>query len=369
MEKGQQIEFDLKSNFTFIKELGSGGTGKTYLLHDNTTDTLFAFKKFSPIEGNNREECYRRFIDEIKILTHISHPNIVRIYTHYLYPSQLTGFLQMEYIEGNDFNEFIPTKTFTLEDVFISCIDAFCYLETKHILHRDIRPANILITSTNQVKIIDFGFGKEMCNTNDDNSVVLNWDVLEYPNDISKNVYDNITEIFFLGELFKKKIGDSKFTYNNIIKKMTQTNRENRYSSFSEIKNEINKSIYSLTKFTDIQKNIFQTFMTELIKMIKCFNGTPSFASDINSILNEIKDVLLANSLEDTIQNKEAIINCFIKRGTNYTYYSTVSIDKKSLFDFYSFLTSLNSDQSNVVIKNIHARLSNIEVKENDLPF
>lgn len=61
---------------------------------------LFAFKKYVPKDFNYIDELYKRFVDEIKILFTISHPNIVRVYNYYLYPEIKHGYLQMEYIEG-----------------------------------------------------------------------------------------------------------------------------------------------------------------------------------------------------------------------------------------------------------------------------
>ena len=97
MNTGDVITFDAKKNFTFVKTLGTGGTGDTHLFKDETTDILFAFKKYVPKDANYVDELYSRFVDEIKILFNISHPNIVRIYNYYLYPQAKTGYLQMEY--------------------------------------------------------------------------------------------------------------------------------------------------------------------------------------------------------------------------------------------------------------------------------
>ena len=74
------VTFDSSKPFKYIKNLGSGGTGNTKLFLDESVGILFAIKKYSPSKDNDVDDCYKRFIDEIKILFTISHKNIVRIY-------------------------------------------------------------------------------------------------------------------------------------------------------------------------------------------------------------------------------------------------------------------------------------------------
>ena len=175
MHVGDVISFDVKKNFTFVKTLGSGGTGETHLFKDETTDMLFAIKKYVSKDTRYVDEHYSRFVEEIKILFNISHPNIVRIYNYYLYPQAKTGFLQMEYVDGFPIDQYTPVLwDKSWEEIFSETIGAFDYLEKHHILHRDIRPANILIDMNSTVKIIDFGFGKQLNDTTKgENSIIL----------------------------------------------------------------------------------------------------------------------------------------------------------------------------------------------------
>ena len=105
---GKKIEFDGTTEFKFIKTLGQGGTGDAHLFEDETTGMLFAIKKYAPKDTKFLEEHYYRFVEEIKILFNVSHPNIVRIYNYYLYPEFKTGYLQMEYIDGVTIDKYEP---------------------------------------------------------------------------------------------------------------------------------------------------------------------------------------------------------------------------------------------------------------------
>ena len=99
IEKGHIVNFDMKKQFKYVDSLGKGGTGRALLFKDETTDMLFAIKKYETEDNEHKEEFYDRFVDEIKILFKLSHPNIVRVYNYYLYPEEKVGYLQMEYVK------------------------------------------------------------------------------------------------------------------------------------------------------------------------------------------------------------------------------------------------------------------------------
>ena len=236
IEEGKVLKFEAMKSFKYIKELGSGGTGNTHLFKDETTDMLFAIKKYEPAPQNieHKEELYNRFVEEIKILFKISHPNIVRIYDYYLYPIAKVGYLQMEYISGIPINQYEPTIfDRSWEDIFIETINTFKYLEENNVLHRDIRPENLLVDENRKLKLIDFGFGKISKNNSNTesknkNSVLLNWPVTEMPEEIARdNEYDNKTEIYFVGKLYDHIIKEKNidFKYQSIIDKMIEIGR------------------------------------------------------------------------------------------------------------------------------------------------
>lgn len=65
LKSGEIIEFDRKKQFRYIRPLGEGGTGDTHMFEDETTDMLFAFKKYVPKNLDYINEYYLRFVDEI----------------------------------------------------------------------------------------------------------------------------------------------------------------------------------------------------------------------------------------------------------------------------------------------------------------
>ena len=375
MNSGDIITFDAKKNFTYIKPLGEGGTGDTHLFRDETTDMLFAFKKYVPKDVRFIDEHYKRFVDEIKILFNISHPNIVRIYNYYLYPAAKTGFLQMEYVDGESIDKFIPYpwKEKNWNDIFSEVITAFEYLEQNHILHRDIRPANILIDTNNNIKIIDFGFGKQLDGTKkDENSILLNWPATEMPDEVQLNQeYDERTEIYFVGTLFRHLLKDymDDFRFQHILEKMIKINPTQRYSSFSEIVGDMSAGVMGEIDFSDKEKEIYRDFAYVLANHINYYTGKYLPINDISTTQTKLAELIRRSSLERYIQNNSELIGCFI--NSNYIYNARKEIEVQTVIDFYGLVTSLSSAKQKILFDNIYNRLSTIkvEVPDDELPF
>lgn len=240
-----------------VKKLGEGGTGRTLLLQDEAIGQLFAVKKYAPLDEGRRDELYDRFVDEIKILFLIYHPNIVRIFDYYLYPKYKSGYIQMEYIEGNTIDKINPVDyDKEWNDYFVDAINAFQYLHSKNIMHRDIRPQNFMVNNEGSLKIIDFGFGKHTENSKTINSVLLNWPASKPPEEIvNDRNYNKSTEIYFLGNLFKHLIDDnSTFLYCDILDKMNEQSVLLRYNSFDEIIEDISKITIYNSDFSEKEK-------------------------------------------------------------------------------------------------------------------
>lgn len=374
-ENGDVINFDKRKTFRYVKKLGEGGTGDTHLLSDDTTDMLFAFKKYVPKDQRYIEEFYKRFVDEIKILFKISHPNIVRIYNTYLYPEKNTGYLQMEYIEGTSIDRYSPFPWGkSWNEIFVDTISAFVYLEKNNILHRDIRPQNIMVDKEGIVKIIDFGFGKVL-NPKDvnSNSIFLNWPVTEMPKEVeTEGKYDVVTEIYFVGKLFEKLLKNKnavgEFNYNYILEKMIDVEPEKRYCSFEKIYSDITEGIFGEIDFSEQEKEIYMSFAEELTNHISKFYEKCIPIENMETIISNLADVIKKNSLEKYIQKNSDLINCFVEN--NYTYNTRCNIEVLMVKKFYRFLIGLPKNKQKNVMDNINTRLSKIKVEVlDDLPF
>ena len=158
--KNHIVKFLRQKDYELIKEIGQGGTGRTVLLNDQIINEQFVCKKYAPSNPNDKLLYFENFVKEIKLLHLLYHKNLVRIFNYYLYPEHTTGYILMEYVQGLDISDFLKKNPEKLNDIFTQVIEVFKYLEENKILHRDIRPENILISEDGIVKIIDFGFAK-----------------------------------------------------------------------------------------------------------------------------------------------------------------------------------------------------------------
>ena len=380
METGEIIKFDQSKHFKFVRELGTGGTGETNLFKDETTNTLFAIKKYRPSEENieHKEDFYHRFVEERVTLFKLSQPNIVRVYNYYVYPNLMTGYLQMEYIEGTSIDVYIRNNSTDLDNLFRSAVKSFEFLEENDILHRDIRPANIMIDNNGELKLIDFGFGKILSSTNTENSIRLNWPVTDMPDEVvNGNDYTVETEIYFLGSLFKRLIRENNiedFKFINVVNTMCEVSIEKRYQSFKDVSDDIAKGVLLGTDFSARDKAVYQDMASSLVNTISYYTSDFSPVSEVERVQVNLGELIRNSSLEEYIQANSALISCFLTNGFAYSLRIMTKVD--TVKDFYRLLIDSDYQKKEIILENLIIRLSLIEIKksnfdidDDELPF
>lgn len=375
MLPGQVLKFIRTKEYTFQRDIGQGGTGKTILVKDEVTDFNFVCKKYSPYDSSKKTEFFSRFIDEIKIMYLISHKNIVRIYNYYLYPENTTGFILMEYIDGNPIDEFLVWQSVDIyENIFVQLIEGFEYLERNKILHRDIRNSNILVTNDGIAKIIDFGFGKKIEGESSENaSILLNWPVTEYPEELKNCEYNHQTELYFVGKLFSKILeenGIDDFKYQAILDRMIISNPKKRISSFSEILQLLSNSIFNRLDFSEDEKKVYRSFADELVSHVKSLKSEFNSNLDIKVVLHNLEKVIEDCVLERYLQDNSKLIRSFINIG--YVYLSRRDIEVSIIVNFYKLLKDASETKQRILMNNLLTRIKTISVVidlDDDLPF
>lgn len=371
MQKEQIIEFLRKKDFKFLKEIGQGGTGKTILLKDELIDEVFVCKKYSPFYKEDNEIYFKYFKDEIKILHTVYHKNIVRVFNYYLYPEKKTGYILMEYINGDTITDFLVSNPDKIEDVFLQTIEGFRYLEENNILHRDIRPENILISNDGTTKIIDFGFGKNINFDDPTKSISLNWRYTT-PNEFVKNTYDNKTEIYFIGKLFEEiltNIENLNFKFSALISKMILP-YENRISSFFDIYRESIKFTTSENEFTYNEKRTYQFFATSLTELLSKMPYGTKYNPNLDEIIKKLEELYKNSILEDNIQNNNKLTQIFI--SGKFSYFPKKQFSVSNLLAIIQLLKSVSEDKRKIILNNLWERFDKVEryiQVEDDLPF
>jgi serine/threonine protein kinase len=130
------------SDFELGKEVGSGKFGDVYLCKHKRTGMLFALKKIfkSVIREYRMEE---QFALELKILYHLDHPNIVKLYSHF--SDEYHVFLLMEYLEGGELLARMGSSEEYVAQTISQMIEAVDYMHGMGVVHRDIKPENIVL--------------------------------------------------------------------------------------------------------------------------------------------------------------------------------------------------------------------------------
>ncbi|MCA8983030.1 MAG: serine/threonine-protein kinase [Planctomycetaceae bacterium] len=163
-KKSQQL-----GDFKIVKKLGQGGMGAVYLAHQVSLDRPCALKVMSP-EIAKKQDFVQRFIREARVMAKIEHPSVVRCYAVGEFKG--TYYVAMEFIDGCSMQNWIDTlKTLSVGDalhVTIVCAQALAHAHKMNLIHRDIKPDNILVTKNGAVKVADLGLAKAV---DEDNSM------------------------------------------------------------------------------------------------------------------------------------------------------------------------------------------------------
>ncbi|NVJ47254.1 MAG: protein kinase family protein [Cytophagia bacterium] len=379
-KKGDPIKFIRSKDYKFIKNIGQGGTGKTVLLQDEIINEQFICKKYSPFYIDTPSSFFEYFKEEIKLLHLAYHKNIVRVYNYYLYPENHTGFILMEYIEGEKIDHFIESNPERLNNIFEQAISGFEYLESSKILHRDIRPENIIISKTGELKIIDFGFGKKAVLENEsfNKSLSLNWRYAR-PNEFNQDVYDFKTEIYFLGKLFEEIIKDNhlvNFGYKKVLDSMCNPDYEERIDSFFNVRRQLSTSKTSKADFNTKEKEAYREFAHLLINMLGRIDLDSKYKTDIDKIISNLSSIHQNSILEEFIFNTSLIPTCFIEG--NFSFYPNESFHVSTLEDFIKLLTTSTMDKRKIIMNNLWQRFDSIRqdppsdydnIDDDSLPF
>ena len=147
------------SHYKIIEKLGEGGMGVVYKAEDTKLKRIIALKFLSAIALGGEDKS--RFLREAQAAAALNHPNICTIHAIDEVDGQM--FIVMEFIEGQSLRERIEDGPSKIEDAIKFAVQVADGLQAAHekgITHRDIKSANIMVTESGQVKIMDFGLAK-----------------------------------------------------------------------------------------------------------------------------------------------------------------------------------------------------------------
>ncbi|MBN1518372.1 molecular chaperone DnaK [Candidatus Sumerlaeota bacterium] len=190
------------SRFVVLEEINRGSMGIIYRAKDRVLDEIVALKVLNDYLCQD-PQAIERFKREARAAKRLSHPNIVRI--HDMYDSTGKFFLSMEYIEGRDIKAILREKErYTWKELAPICLqicDALKYAHKLSVVHRDVKPANIMVTSADEVKVTDFGIAK-LLRTEDatkSQSMIMGTPLYMSPEQVEGLSIDARSDIYSLG--------------------------------------------------------------------------------------------------------------------------------------------------------------------------
>lgn len=147
----------VSGRYKIIGKIGTGGMANVYLAEDLILERKVAVKMMS-LDFNEDEQSLRRFQREALSTTELDHPNIVNIYD---VGEGNQPYIVMEYISGMDLKQYIrenhPIPYYKVIDIMVQILEGVSYAHENNVIHRDIKPHNILIDHDGHVKLTDFG--------------------------------------------------------------------------------------------------------------------------------------------------------------------------------------------------------------------
>ncbi len=217
--------------YQVLRRLGSGGMASVYLAHDPLLGREVAIK-VPRLDGDGEtddEDTLRRFDAELRAIGRLNHPNVVTIYDG----GQEDGmpYLVMEPVEGDSLAQLIrreaPLQPEQAVDIARQIADALAYAHRLGIVHRDVKPQNVLIDGSGRVKVTDFGIAKSSELTQAMTGTLLGTPSFIAPEVLTGEAVTPAADIYSVGVvLYQMLTGHVPFESDNPIAAAVRSQRE-----------------------------------------------------------------------------------------------------------------------------------------------
>jgi len=211
--------------YEILEELGQGAMGTVYLGRDPKINREVAIKTltFANVDASLLDEIKERFVREAEAAGKLSHPNIVTIFD--VGEEHDMAYMAMELLKGNDLAEhcrkenLMPVKK--VLELVASVADALDYAHSNGVVHRDIKPDNIILLDEGQVKVADFGIARVMSSSETQTGILLGTPSYMSPEQVEGARVDGRSDLFSLGVvLYEMLSGEKPFKGDNLANMM-----------------------------------------------------------------------------------------------------------------------------------------------------
>lgn len=204
--------------YEILSELGHGSMGRVYLARDPNIDRQVALKVLAPARGVSAEdeaELRQRFVLEARAAGRVNHPGIVTVYDAETDAASGQAFIAMEWIDGESLETALARGPLPAEEVARLGAEVALALDAAHeagLVHRDVKPANILLDSDGHAKVSDFGIAKFAALSNTSAGRLLGSPFYMAPEQVRNEEVDRRSDLFSLGSvLYQAATGQVPF--------------------------------------------------------------------------------------------------------------------------------------------------------------
>jgi serine/threonine protein kinase len=192
--------------YQLLAEIGRGAAGTVFQALDPEIDRLVAIKIFSALDASSAEsQSFREhFAQEARAAGRLTHPGIVAIYDRGEEQETNTPYIVMEYVAGQPLSKLLSASSSRVEETFALQIakeiaEALAFAHEKGVVHRDVKPSNILINEEGNAKIADFGVAHLDSSNPNVEGEILGTPAYMSPEQLMGGPLDGRTDIFSLG--------------------------------------------------------------------------------------------------------------------------------------------------------------------------
>lgn len=235
--------------YEFVQELGSGGMGTVYLAEDRELDRFVAIKVINTPDIT--DDLRERMIREARIIARLEHPGIVPVHDAGTLPDGRI-FYAMKYVRGSRLDEYAAQAS-SLNDrlrKFQSVCDAVAFAHAHGVIHRDLKPQNIMIGSFGEVLVMDWGVAKiredsrqSAAYNTSDGTVIGTRDYMSPEQARGEVAIDERADVYSLGVVLKFLLNGQKVNKpaRAIFLKATARDANDRYATASELSADVGR--------------------------------------------------------------------------------------------------------------------------------
>jgi serine/threonine protein kinase len=298
-------------NYPIKSIIGKGGMGEVYLARHSTLKRDIILKRLKIRD----KESQQRFLREAKVMLEFRHDNIVQVFDHF--KEGTSTYIAMEYVKGMALNEIIAENEMLPPElalfIFYQAAMGLHHAHTKNVVHRDIKPHNILISVSGDIKIADFGIAAKR--SNDTDGLTATGTIIGTPAYMSPEQYSSTKDVTYQSDIYSLGV---------VLYEMLTGVRpfKNEYSS------DVIEAI-ARGKYTPVGKYVNK--LPLIARRLLAHTFTPSTFRRYNTLLPAIKMLRRYFKKYNIFEIKDAVRRLMLKRKNIYESNFLQSVKKQSL--------------------------------------